>query len=257
MRWPTVIRASASAIMVMGLAGPVLGDGGGTLELTGTIRDFKDGSKSGGHRDFEYSPASYGLRTGIVQSTLGEDRKPVFNTNYNRGNYGYAMITSKATFDQWFRNVDGVNLSDKHTITLTDADGDGIYIFEASIHNGRSFFPLDGKLFGNQGRNHNFHFTYEVHSKFTYSDPSGRQPMVFNFSGDDDVWVFINNKLVVDLGGVHSEVYSSINVDNLAASLGLEPGKTYNFDFFFCERHTTQSNCTISTSIQFLSPLYD
>lgn len=257
MRWPTVIRASASAIMVMGLAGPVWGDGGGTLELTGTIRDFKDGSKSGGHRDFEYSPASYGLRTGIVQSTLGEDRKPVFNTNYNRGNYGYAMITSKTTFDQWFRNVDGVNLSDKHTITLTDADGDGIYTFEASIHNGRSFFPLDGKLFGNQGRNHNFHFTYEVHSKFTYSDPSGRQPMVFNFSGDDDVWVFINNKLVVDLGGVHSEVYSSINVDNLAASLGLEPGKTYNFDFFFCERHTTQSNCTISTSIQFLSPLYD
>jgi len=151
-----------------------------------------------------------------------------------------------------------VNQSTKHSIQLSDPDGDGVYRYEASKHNGQSFFPLDGKLMGNEGRSHNYHFTYQVHTKFTYTDPSERdQAMTFSFSGDDDVWVYINKKLVVDIGGVHSEKYASVNVDDLAEELGLEPGKTYDFHFFFAERHTTESNFTIETSIQFLSPLYD
>lgn len=251
MRWPTMIQASIAAAVVMGLAGPALAGAGQTLELTGTIRDFKDS-----HPDFENTyNGQYPLITGMVKTTLGADGTPQLSRSSNIP--AQWRVQSTNSFYQWFHNVDGVNLSDKYTITLTDTDGDGIYKFEASIHNGKSFFPIDNQMFGNQRRNHNFHFTYEVHSKFTYSDPSDRDPMVFNFSGDDDVWVFINNQLVVDLGGVHSEKTASVNVDAIASSLGLQPGKTYNFDFFFCERHTTQSNCTISTSIQFLSPLYD
>ena len=166
-------------------------------------------------------------------------------------------IASVASFTQWYNNVTDVNQSIKHTITLTDPDGDGVYRYEASKHNGQSFFPLDGLLFGNQGRPHNYHFTYNIHTKFTYTDPATREPMTFTFSGDDDVWVYINKKLVVDLGGVHAEQYANVNVDTIAAQIGMEPGKTYDFDFFFAERHTTESNFTIETSIQFLSPLYD
>lgn len=171
---------------------------------------------------------------------------------------GQWRIASVGSFSQWFNNVEGVNQSTKHTIQLTELDNQpGVYKFEASIHNGQSFFPLDDRLFGNQGRNHNYHFTYDIHTKFTYTDPSDRDTMIFNFSGDDDVWVYINKKLVVDLGGVHSEKSAYVNVDSIASQIGLEVGKTYDFHFFFAERHTTQSNCTITTSIQFLSPLYD
>jgi len=166
-------------------------------------------------------------------------------------------VDSIETFQQWYKNVSSVNQSIPHSITLTDPDGDGIYRYEASKHNGKSFFPLDGKLIGNEGRSHNYHFTYMIHTKFTYTDPADRETMTFSFSGDDDVWVYINDHLVVDLGGVHPEKYGSVNVDSVADEIGLEPGETYDFHFFFAERHTTESNFTIETSIQFLSPLYD
>jgi len=226
--------------------------GADTLELTGTLRDFSDS-----HPDMQYPDKSFGLRTGMVLSTLGQDGKPVFNEDFNNGDYSRAMVDSVESFNQWYRNVEGVNQSVNHTIQLTDSDRDGIYRYEASKHNGQSFFPLDNKLMGNEGRSHNYHFTYEISTKFPYTDPDGRDPMTVKFSGDDDVWVFINGKLVVDLGGVHSEVHSYVNIDDIAADIGLEPGQTYDFHFFFAERHTTESNFTIETSIQFLSPLYD
>ncbi len=247
MRWKRTLIGAIAAAAVVGT--PALGD---ELELTGTLRDFQES-----HPDMQYPDKSFGLRTGFVKSTLGQDGKPVIDTEWNNGDLSRAMIDSEASFNQWYRNVDGVNLATKHTIVLADDDGDGVYRYEASKHNGQSFFPLDGELYGNEGHKHNYHFTYEVHTKFTYTDPDGRDPMVFRFSGDDDVFVFINNQLVVDLGGVHSELHADVNIDDVAEAIGLEPGQTYDFDFFFAERHLTQSNFTIETSIQFLSPLYD
>jgi len=181
-------------------------------------------------------------------------------TFYNDGHIPDVWrIESEETFDQWYRNVEGVNLSRQHTITLTQRqDAPHIYRFEASKHNGRSFFPLDGEMFGNEGNPHNYHFTYEIHTKFTYTDPNQRDyDLTFSFSGDDDVWVFVNEQLVVDIGGVHSERYDSVNIDDIAQQIGLEPGGSYDFHFFFAERHTTESNFTMETTIQFLSPLYD
>ena len=221
-----------------------------TIELSGTLRDFTES-----HPDFE-QPYIVGLKTGIVESTLGEDGKPVLNTDVL--DWDRKPADSEESFNQWYRNVDGVNMSTKHSIVLEDADGDGTYRFEASKHNGQSFFPIDGQMLGNEGNSHNYHFTYEIHSKFTYTDPASRDAdMVFNFSGDDDVWVYINDALVVDIGGVHGEKHGSVNVDSVASNIGLTPGGTYDFDFFFAERHLTESNFTIETTIQFLSPLYD
>ena len=67
------------------------------------------------------------------------------------------------------------------------------------------------------------------------------------------MWVFINNKLVVDLGGVHGPQNATVNVD----ALGLIPNMTYNFDLFYCERHTTGSNLRIYTSLEIFCPWYD
>lgn len=68
---------------------------------------------------------------------------------------------------------------------------------------------------------------------------------VFTFTGDDDLWVFIDDTLAIDLGGVHGAMTQSVGLD----TLGLTVGNTYDFDLFFAERHTVASNFRIDTSI--------
>lgn len=87
---------------------------------------------------------------------------------------------------------------------------------------------------------HNYHFTYEINTKFTYSGGE-----TFSFTGDDDLWVFIDDELVIDLGGVHGALSSSVSLD----SLGLTVGNDYTLDLFFAERHTSASNFKIETSL--------
>lgn len=199
-----------------------------TITLTGTIRDFNDT-----HPDFEKLIKS---DKGIVQSTLGADGKPVY-----AGQADNPTTSGQENFDQWYRDVSGVNQSKQYSITLDDTGNPpGIYSYTNN-----NFFPIDGELLGNQGRKHNYHFTYEIASKFTY------QPgQIFTFSGDDDLWVFIDKKLAIDLGGVHQIQTGSVNLD----TLGLIAGKTYDFNLFFAERHTTKSNFSISTSIALEPP---
>lgn len=70
---------------------------------------------------------------------------------------------------------------------------------------------------------------------------------VFTFSGDDDVWVYINDKLVIDLGGLHIPLSASVNLNTITPAL--VPGKVYSLDMFHAERHCCGSNFKISTTI--------
>ncbi len=191
-----------------------------TINLTGTLRDFESS-----HPDFQYV---IGVDPGIVANTLGVDGKPV----YAGGVGGTLTTTGAANFNQWYNDVPGVNTTSSYTITLdnTITADPNVYTFSDM-----TFFPLTAP-----GDPENFFFTYEIHSDFTYQGGE-----TFTFSGDDDVWVFIDNQLVMDLGGVHTMLTGSVDLD----TLGLTVGNDYDFDFFFAERHTTESHFRIDTSI--------
>ncbi len=201
--------------------------------LLGVVRDFKDGSQPGGHPDFETFTGD-GLQ-GIVKDTLGADGKPVYAASGST-----VFTTGKAEFDQWYRNTDGVN--QPFIIYFFLVPNAGVYTFESN-----AFFPLDGAGFGNQGNPHNFHFTTEVHTKFKYNGGE-----TFRFQGDDDLWVFINDKLAIDLGGLHPKQQQQIDLDTAASGLGISPGNIYSLALFHAERHTDESNFRIDTNLQFV-----
>ncbi len=201
-------------------------------QLVGVIRDFKLYT-NGGHPDFEQYGGD-GLK-GLVQFDLGADHKPVYAPN------GPTIFTTgKAEFDQWYRDVPGVNYHIPLTIPLTaDAQGIGTYSSDA-------FFPVDNQGWGNEGLDHNYGFTYELHMVFQYSGGE-----VFSFTGDDDLWVFINNRLAIDLGGLHAAQSDTLDVDAKAAMLGIVKGKEYALDLFQAERHSTGSHFKVQSSLNF------
>lgn len=200
------------------------------MVLDGVVRDFKVD-----HPDFEYNIDD---DKGIVLPDLGADNKPVY-----AGQDGNPTTTGQANFDQWYRDVAEVNIPSALQIPLADQGG-GLFTYDNP-----AFFPIDNQGWGNEGNEHNFHFTLEIHTMFAYKGGE-----VFTFRGDDDVFVFINRKLAIDLGGVHGPEQLSADLNALAGQLGITPGNTYALDFFFAERHTSESNFRIETTIQCLQP---
>ncbi|MBN2341952.1 MAG: fibro-slime domain-containing protein, partial [Deltaproteobacteria bacterium] len=236
------------------------------VELMAIIRDFRGKDYDGvmdsdvEHPDFEVVLSDWGdprngLHTGLVLSTLTADHRPIYDTDAIYDTDPESNITSAATFDQWYltdTDTDTpINMETSICIELTETPADsGIWVFDRRGSN--SFFPIDDMLFGEYCKNeddgdsdnecsgHNFHFTTQISTMFRYE--AGQQ---FTFSGDDDVWVFIDGNLEMDLGGQHGEETATIIMDNL----GLTEGESYRMDIFHAERHTVQSNFMVTTTI--------
>lgn len=241
-----------------------------SVKVTGIVRDFRENTAEGGHPDFQFTPTlGFGVYTGVVKTLLGPDAKPVFNsTGTKQGaagsgtqapptlddsinpNAAPGCLTSATSFYSWFRDVPGVNASTAQSLMLKRQPGTNVYIFDDKTDEEfkplGGFFPINGELFGNsqQTPGTNFHFTFELKSQFTYKKGKGS---TFKFVGDDDVWVFIDGQLVIDLGGIHAAAEQSVNLDDLA---WLKDGETYTLDLFMAERRYTQSNLRMETTLE-------
>lgn len=213
------------------------GSGGGAVacgsRLDALARDFEVA-----HIDFEQF--ILGDDRGMVLPELGVDGKPVY-----AGAPDTPTTNGKEAFDQWFRDTPGVNIPIPVSLTL-EPDEDGTFTYDNP-----AFFPIDDQGWGNTNSYpHNYHFTLELHTEFEY-----RGGEVFEFSGDDDLFTFINGRLALDLGGVHGEETAQVDLDASAADLGLVVGGTYALDFFFAERQTKGSNFHIHTTISCFAPV--
>ncbi|MAD47167.1 MAG: fibro-slime family protein [Oceanospirillaceae bacterium] len=197
------------------------------------IRDFRSS-----HPDFE-NP-NMGEDHDIVGPDLGPDRRPV----YAPGEDGATKTTNgKEYFDQWYRNVDGVNMAINKSLTMVN-EGSGAG-YTRWKYTSDSFFPIDGEGFGNERNYHNYHFTLETHLRFYYAPGD-----TFTFRGDDDLYLFINGKLAMEIGGIHNVIEKTLDLDSVADELGIEPYNSYDFDLFFAERHTVLSNFQFETTME-------
>ncbi len=213
-----------------GSGGSGNGDGGngdalGCGQLAVTYRDFMST-----HPDFEKTISD---DRGLVLPDLGADNLPVY------AHAGATVTVSGPTsFDQWYRDTPGVNMTFHQVLTLTESPP-GTFGYS-----NQAFFPLDGMGWPETFYGHNFHFTTEIHATFVY-----RGGEKFSFTGDDDVFVFVSGKLGLDLGGVHGAETASIDFDASAAALGITTGNTYHLDVFHAERHTVASDFAMATTI--------
>jgi fibro-slime domain-containing protein len=223
----------------------------GSRKISAVFRDWKlddasffndpTGKKDGGSKN-------------MVQKQLtGPDYKPKKTTD--------ASVNTKwaDSLNTWFVTKtfgNGTNNDTCIDLMLVKGD-DGRWTFDSDKMGG--FFPLDNFNDSNNikyydridpkdptGKMRNFHFTMEMHLQFIYHQGAGLE---FYFRGDDDVWIFVNNNLAIDLGGLHEKASDTLLLDQDKTKLGLTDGQSYNMDIFYCERNPVASNLLIKTSM--------
>jgi fibro-slime domain-containing protein len=250
-----------------------------TISVPVTYYDFRANGTNANFEPAGYTDAMAGVKTGMVQPYLDQDRKPVLlqDRTYNNriaewfrpsgiaGTAAAFSVVPGTYVSEWsglvnyasrpyewvggnFSSADSmacIVMYDVLKFVITNRTN-GTYEF-----NSPQFFPLDGRGWGDtlaspapygftNPDHHNYGFAMEIHRTFQYIPG-----MVFDFTGDDDVWCFVDGKLVMDLGGIHGPSSGQVSMDQQ----GLVVGQRYDFDLFYAERQVSGSDIRISTSV--------
>ncbi len=177
-----------------------------------------------------------------IAATGGGNCYALADTAGSAGAGATGSITSAATFSQWFKTVPSINADARIPITFVD-DGTGVLEFSEA-----DFAPINGKLYGNEGDSENRNFTMEFDAQFTNSACAGG---FFEFRGDGDVWVYIDNQLVIDLAGPQSGGHQYIDIDRL----GLTDGAAHKLRFRYAQREPGAAPFQIRTNLPLRSDL--
>jgi fibro-slime domain-containing protein len=245
-----------------------------TIWVPVTYYDFRSDKSN---PEFE-CPNEGKVRTGMVADTLDAEGKPQLGKipyrNYyikywfrswkdsvpsprihGQGDYTVPIYTVTSWIngglgDQAIISYDGIDTVNYDTafksIVIHDTlpfvrlqDGTGRYQYD-----NQNFFPIDNRGFRNEGKGHNYSFTMQLDWKF-----QKKTGQTFEFSGDDDVWAFVNSKLVMDLGGLHGTEYGNFSMSDLSV---IKDNAICTLSVFYAERHSTSSDIKITTNIIYL-----
>ena len=228
-----------------------------------------DNGKDGNYWTQKNGPAAIGLLLNVSDGGKGS---PVFK---------YADPGFFTDSDITFTVKDGTRYLrqylDKYKLVF-DQNGDTYTLSEVQNESGtrvsgagEDFFPLDGVIKNyEEGKKtkvessvsktdntkHNYYFGMRYDVEFSIGDYVG--PLTYNFTGDDDLWVALDGKRVLDLGGIHDALSGSVDIwkelgitnkENLENLGDEQKNATHRLTVLYMERGAGVSNCSMSFTL--------
>ena len=221
-----------------------------------TTGEFEKTANTDEYRASSSSAVVYDKEKGTISLNSANSKDQVyFSSSTLTTRFPFLPVTDATGVYAGEPNADGICVGETKSPYFLD-DGNGVM---GVAEEGATFV------------NRNYNYAMVSNGEFIYH---AEDDLFFQFEGDDDVYLFINGELVLDIGAAHSITEVSMNVNDYvewakdvlanssstaaeiarAEKLNLVEGESYTFDFYYMERHGWGANCRIFTNIRVTDP---